>query len=58
MIIASDCKDKNRPIFRKARNPIVEDLLDSYDNPGYELFDSPILDGKARARTFGNCLNL
>jgi|TARA_R110000744_G_scaffold221980_2_gene340968 DNA polymerase III alpha subunit len=41
MIVASDCKDKNRPIFRKDRNPIVEDLLDSYDNPGYELFDSP-----------------
>jgi len=41
MIDASQDKDKNRPIFRKARIPIVMDLLRAYNDPGYELFDSP-----------------
>ena len=40
MIDASQGKDKNRPIFRRDRCPIVEDLLRSYNDPGYELFDS------------------
>tara|TARA_R110000824_G_scaffold128568_4_gene289516 strand:- start:28713 stop:30359 length:1647 start_codon:yes stop_codon:yes gene_type:complete len=41
MVLASDCKDKDRPIFRKNRTPIVEDLIDTYSDPGYELYDSP-----------------
>ena len=40
MIDASQDKDKNRPIFRKARIPIVQDLLRAYNDPGYKLFDS------------------
>ena len=41
MVEVSDCKDKKRPIFRKDRTPVVIDLIDAYENPGYELYDSP-----------------
>ena len=41
MIDASQGKDKKRPIFRRDRCPVVEDLLRAYNDPGYELFDSP-----------------
>ena len=41
MVEVSDCKDKKRPIFRKERIPVVIDLIDAYENPGYELYDSP-----------------
>jgi DNA polymerase III alpha subunit len=41
MIDASHTKDKKRPIFRKDRMPVVEDLLRSFSDPGYELYDSP-----------------
>lgn len=41
MVEVSDCKDKKRPIFRKDRAPVVIDLIDAYENPGYELYDSP-----------------
>ena len=32
---------KKRPIFRKDKIPVVQDLLRSYNDPGYALFDSP-----------------
>jgi len=41
MIEASKVKSKTRPIFRQARIPAIEDLLTTYDNPGYDLYDSP-----------------
>ena len=41
MIDASETTSKNRPIFRRSRIPTIKDLLESYDNPGYELYDSP-----------------
>jgi len=41
MIEESETTSKKRPIFRKTRIPTVKDLLESYDNPGYELYDSP-----------------
>tara|TARA_Y100001938_G_scaffold151211_1_gene247588 strand:- start:19451 stop:21085 length:1635 start_codon:yes stop_codon:yes gene_type:complete len=40
MVEASMNKDKNRPIFRKDRVPVVQDLINSYSNPGYSLTDS------------------
>jgi DNA polymerase III alpha subunit len=41
MIEASTVRSKTRPIFRQARIPVIEDLLTTYDNPGYDLYDSP-----------------
>lgn len=41
MVEVSDMKDKNRPIFRKDRIPVVKDLINAFENPGYELYDSP-----------------
>ena len=41
MVEESETARKKRPIFRQTRIPIIKDLLESYDNPGYELYDSP-----------------
>ena len=41
MIEASLEGGKKRPIFRKDKIPVVQDLLRSYNDPGYALFDSP-----------------
>ena len=41
MIEASKTTSKNRPIFRRSRIPNIEGLLSAYNNPGYELYDSP-----------------
>jgi DNA polymerase III alpha subunit len=41
MIEASEGSAKGRPIFRKSRIPDVQALLSAYDNPGYDLYDSP-----------------
>lgn len=41
MIEASKVTSRDRPIFRQSRIPNVEGLLAAYDNPGYELYDSP-----------------
>ena len=41
MVELSKERTKNRPIFRQDRIPVIEDLLTTYDNPGYDLYDSP-----------------
>jgi len=41
MVEASKVTSRDRPIFRQSRIPNVEDLLAAYDNPGYDLYDSP-----------------
>jgi len=41
MVEASKVTSKDRPIFRQSRIPNVEGLLTAYNNPGYELYDSP-----------------
>lgn len=56
MIEASSVKDKNRPIFRKDRIPMIQDLLDSYDNPGYELYDAPSWVAKKEEELLGVAL--
>tara|TARA_R110000824_G_scaffold219292_2_gene406158 strand:+ start:10514 stop:12151 length:1638 start_codon:yes stop_codon:yes gene_type:complete len=56
MIQVSDCKDKKRPIFRKARIPAVIDLVDAYENPGYDLYDSPSWLAKQEEELLGTAL--
>ena len=56
MIEASRVKDKNRPIFRKDRIPMIEDLVASYDNPGYDLYDSPSWIAKKEEELLGIAL--
>jgi len=41
MIDYNDWSDRQRPIFRKDRIEIVESIVDSLKNPGYELVDLP-----------------
>lgn len=41
MVEASKATSRDRPIFRQSRIPNVEGLLAAYNNPGYELYDSP-----------------
>ena len=41
MVEVSKTTSKNRPIFRRSRIPTIEGLVTSYNNPGYELYDSP-----------------
>lgn len=53
MIEASRVKSKNRPIFRQDRIPVIEDLLVTYDNPGYELYDSPSWVSKVEEELLG-----
>lgn len=56
MISVSDSKDKKRPIFRKARIPVVVDLVDAYENPGYDLYDSPSWLAKQEEELLGTAL--
>jgi DNA polymerase III alpha subunit len=53
MIEASTVKSKTRPIFRQARIPVIEDLLTTYDNPGYDLYDSPSWVSKVEEELLG-----
>ena len=53
MIEASRVKSKNRPIFRQDRIPVIEDLLVTYDNTGYELYDSPSWVSKVEEELLG-----
>tara|TARA_R110000824_G_scaffold337384_1_gene523940 strand:+ start:406 stop:2049 length:1644 start_codon:yes stop_codon:yes gene_type:complete len=41
MLDQNDWSDRQRPIFRKDRIEIVESIVDSLKNPGYELVDLP-----------------
>ena len=41
MIDHNDWSDRQRPIFRKDRIEVVESIIDSLKNPGYELVDLP-----------------
>lgn len=56
MVDASYCTDKKRPIFRKDRIPMIKDFLDSYENPGYELYDSPSWVAKTEEELLGIAL--
>jgi len=53
MIEASTVKSKTRPIFRQSRIPVIEDLLTTYDNPGYDLYDSPSWVSKVEEELLG-----
>ena len=41
MMELNDWSDPKRPIFRKDRVDILESIIDSLQNPGYELLDLP-----------------
>ncbi len=41
MIAENDWSNRHRPIFRKDRVEVVESIIDSLQNPGYELVDLP-----------------
>jgi len=41
MIKLNDWSNPKRPIFRKDRVEVVESIIDSLENPGYELIDLP-----------------
>jgi len=41
MLDQNDWSDRQRPIFRRDRLEVVESIVDSLKNPGYELVDSP-----------------
>ena len=41
MIAENNWSDRHRPIFRKDRVEVVESIVDSLQNPGYELVDLP-----------------
>jgi DNA polymerase III alpha subunit len=53
MVEESETRIKNRPIFRKERIPIIADLLSTYDNPGYDLHDSPSWVSKVEEELLG-----
>ena len=53
MVEESETKTKNRPIFRKERIPIIADLLSTYDNPGYDLYDAPSWVSKVEEELLG-----
>jgi|TARA_Y100000310_G_scaffold270418_1_gene284218 DNA polymerase-3 subunit alpha len=53
MIEESRVKSKKRPIFRQDRIPVIEDLLATYNNPGYELYDSPAWTSKIEEELLG-----
>jgi len=41
MMELNDWSDRKRPIFRKDRVDVLESIVDSLQNPGYELLDLP-----------------
>ena len=41
MMELNDWSDRKRPIFRKDRVDVLESIVDSLQNPGYELVDLP-----------------
>jgi len=41
MVDQTDWSNKQRPIFRRDRIEVVESIIDSLKNPGYELIDLP-----------------
>ena len=41
MMELNDWADRKRPIFRKDRVDVLESIIDSLQNPGYELVDLP-----------------
>lgn len=53
MVEASRVKSKTRPIFRHDRIPLVESLLSTLNNPGYELYDSPSWIAKVEEELLG-----
>jgi DNA polymerase-3 subunit alpha len=44
---------RSRPIFRTDRIPAVKDLLGTFENPGYELYDSPSWVAKVEKELLG-----
>ena len=41
MLDQNDWSDRQRPIFRRDRLEVIESIIDSLKNPGYELVDLP-----------------
>lgn len=41
MVDQNDWSDRKRPIFRRDRVEVVESIIDSLNNPGYDLVDLP-----------------
>ena len=56
MIITNDWSDKKRPIFRKDRVEVIAGLVDSLENPGYNLQDSPAWRAKNEQEYLGVAL--
>ena len=56
MVQASLTTSRSRPIFRQARVPVIEDLIDAYENPGYSLNDSPSWTAKQEREYLGTAL--
>jgi DNA polymerase III alpha subunit len=56
MMIKNDWSDKKRPIFRKDRVEIIAGLIDSLENPGYNLEDSPAWRAKNEQEYLGVAL--
>ncbi len=44
---------RSRPIFRADRIPAVKDLLGTFENPGYELYDAPSWVAKVEKELLG-----
>ena len=44
---------RSRPIFRTDRIPAVKDLLGTFENPGYELYDAPSWVAKVEKELLG-----
>ena len=56
MVKASNTKSRDRPIFRQDRVPVIQDLLDAYEKPGYSLNDSPSWIAKQEREYLGTAL--
>ena len=51
--MTNDWKDPKRPIFRKDRVDILESIVDSIQNPGYELVDLPSWQARQEEKYLG-----
>ena len=56
MIDHNDWSDKKRPIFRRDRVEVLESIVDSLNNPGYDLVDLPGWKARKEAHYLGVAL--
>ena len=56
MLLTNDWSDKKRPIFKRDRVEIIDGLIDSLENPGYNLEDSPAWRAKNEQEYLGVAL--